>query len=612
MAGAKDGSSKRRAKDAEMDTSAKKKAKTQENSDSGKAVVHVQDKDAPLGTVLASFGEFQPGTSTDFSLYHASDSGEDNGAATMKDGLLVTGETPTVQYLSTNWDLGASSSAPPALRRDTRGYSGEYLLGVYDKKTQQVTLRAVPVFTLNRSVKALADVSASALRSAADGLDYSRARRDLGEAFGNKKQKQAARNMDRMKVNTENMDSVLEHVASGIDESVASLPTESELAAALNASRALPQANVDAEDPADVYALDTLLPPTVRKALGTKALLACQSQSELSKALRMLPQPSPWLLPRLWSVVQTAQNDGAASKAAELVRVGYYLALLLSFRRNARSIGKSGDESGMLLAQKMRVPDREKEVLMDDLLSRFAEKARGSQKYVSCLTQTGDDGDDRDQALCSYPGARAAPGRVQRRATASSAGTECAYTTVRMLVYRSSPQSQRPLPLAGMHHVTKDTARGRRRPGRHAASQALAPQGPRRLPPAAETRTASPLGHSCISCLAVRQTRHREGGELAPTLGPRRVRVHVIVGLQRDIPHVRRDLVQPRLHLLARDRQLAVRRIFELGKHFLRCISIATYTQGQSWRGCTRSAPPTAPACRPLFWAASCRNNTVT
>ena len=55
-------------------------------------------------------------------------------------------------------------------------------------------------------------------------FDYTRARRDLGEAFGNKKQKQAARNMDRMKVNTENMDNILEHVASGIGESASTMP----------------------------------------------------------------------------------------------------------------------------------------------------------------------------------------------------------------------------------------------------------------------------------------------------------------------------------------------------------------------------------------------------
>ena len=94
-------------------------------------------------------------------------------------------------------------------------------------RDRKVTLRAVPMFTLTRSVKALANLSSMAVdRGMGDAFDYVKARRDLGEAFGNKKQKQSARNMDRMKVNTENMDSILEHVATGIDENVATLPSE--------------------------------------------------------------------------------------------------------------------------------------------------------------------------------------------------------------------------------------------------------------------------------------------------------------------------------------------------------------------------------------------------
>lgn len=384
MAGAQDGSSKRRIREGDSEKT-KKKVRIHSGTSNGQAVLRYQEDEAPLGTVLASFGEFEPSTS-DFALYRASSDGSDvkeNHPASMNDRLLLCGDTSKIQYLSSNWGWGASAQAPPDLRRETRGYSGEYLLGIYDKHTKQVTLRAVPVFTLNRSIKALADVSALAVeRGVDDGFDYTRARRDLGEAFGNKKQKQTARNMDRMKVNTENMDGVLEHLASGIDESAANLPSEGELAAALNASRALPAANLDAQDPAEAYPIDTMLPPAVRKALSTRTLLACHAQSELGKTLRSLPQPSPWLLPRLWNAVQTAQNDGLGSQAAKHVEVGYYMALLLSFRRNARSLGKAGDDHGAALAQKMRLPDREKEVVLDDLLSRFTEKARGSQKYV--------------------------------------------------------------------------------------------------------------------------------------------------------------------------------------------------------------------------------------
>lgn len=321
----------------------------------------------------------------------------ENAPASMDDRLLLAADTGVMQYTSSNWGWGASAQAPAELRRETRGYSGDYLLGVYDPASKSVTLRKVPMFTLNRSVKALANLSSMATdRGRDDHFDYTKARRDLGEAFGNKKQKQAARNMDRMKVNTEHMDNILEHVALGIDESSASLPSEVELTAALNASRALPKANLDAKEPAEVYPVDALVPPTVLKALHTRSLLKCTSSTELSKAMRVLTLPSPWLLPLLWQHVQTAQNDaGATSKAMELVQLGYVVAILLTFRKHTRLLSK-GEEGVTLLSQKMRLPDHEKERVMEYLLSQFAEQSRGSQRYVlhtdssSTVTSTGE------------------------------------------------------------------------------------------------------------------------------------------------------------------------------------------------------------------------------
>lgn len=422
---AKDGS-KRRAKDGEGEKSSKKKAKTGSTTSSADAVLQVRQGDAPLGTVLASFSDFVPPKTTAFSLYRASGDGHESDTTSttpkIDDRLLVAGSTPTVQYLSSNWGWGASSQAKSDIRRETRGYSGEYMLGVYNKDTKQVTLRAVPVFTLNRTVKALAETNAMAIeRGTEPGFDYTRARRDLGDTFGNKKQKQAARNMDRMKVNTQNMDGVLEHVASGIGESMVNMPSEAELAMALNASRALPQANLAAEDPADVYALDTVFPPAVRKVLGTRPLLASESQAALGEAMRSLSLPSPWLLPRVWNAVQTAQNDEhGASKATEQVRLGYYLALLLAFRRHARGLSR-GDDHGSAVAQKMRLHDHEKEVVMDDLLTRFTEKKRGSSKYVCHAHQTCHDRHHRDEVVWTHLGARTALGRVQCRPRACRA-----------------------------------------------------------------------------------------------------------------------------------------------------------------------------------------------
>ena len=117
MAAAKDRSSKRLAKDGDAEPS-KKKAKTQSEPAQGQVVFCVESDDAPVGPVLAEMAEFEP-SSTDFALYSApsygSNGSESEKSATMNDRLLLAGDTPKIQYLSSNWGWGASSQAPPDL-----------------------------------------------------------------------------------------------------------------------------------------------------------------------------------------------------------------------------------------------------------------------------------------------------------------------------------------------------------------------------------------------------------------------------------------------------------------------------------------------------------------
>lgn len=156
-----------------------------------------------------------------------------------------------------------------------------------------------------------------------------------------------------------------------------------ELAAALHGSRALPPAVLDAADPADVYPIESLVPRTVLSSLNTRHLLKTASQGDLGKALRLPPHSSSWLLPRLWQTVQAAQNDaGSTSTATERVRVGYYVSLLLNFRRHARALNR-GEDGVAAVADKMRLPDHERDIVMEHLVAQFAEQARGSHRYVT-------------------------------------------------------------------------------------------------------------------------------------------------------------------------------------------------------------------------------------
>lgn len=105
-----------------------------------------------------------------------------------------------------------------------------YMLGVYDPATSSVTLRAVPLFTVSRRIKALANLRESASSAGGDWEARVQARRELGEAFGNRKARLAVRNQDRMKVDTRNMEGIQDAITDGIDDATAQLPTAGEFA----------------------------------------------------------------------------------------------------------------------------------------------------------------------------------------------------------------------------------------------------------------------------------------------------------------------------------------------------------------------------------------------
>lgn len=115
-----------------------------------------------------------------------------------------------------------------------------YMVGIYDPSTSTVELRAAPAFIVRRSIKALNDVSASISGYGVnDGtMDWDSrvaARRDLGEAFGNRKTKLKAKADDRMKVNTANMTGIMETVQKEIEENSRDAQDPGELLACLPA-----------------------------------------------------------------------------------------------------------------------------------------------------------------------------------------------------------------------------------------------------------------------------------------------------------------------------------------------------------------------------------------
>lgn len=112
----------------------------------------------------------------------------------------------------------------------------------------------------------------------------------------------------------------------------------------------------------------------------------------------------------------------------------------------------------------------------------------------------------------------------------------------------SLSQGQRIVSLVGMFFVAVDTAWCGRGQRCVAIGQAMAPQDPARVPSKPKAGPCTTLDHRDLHH-AIRKACHRQRRELAPALRTRCPCMHVVVRLERYIPHIQWNFVQARFHL---------------------------------------------------------------
>ncbi|MCO5575466.1 hypothetical protein L7F22_029267 [Adiantum nelumboides] len=192
-----------------------------------------------IGPVLLNSTDFAPPRDIEYTLHHKARRGEGSGGqgASLEDRLVFSGESDSIDYVAWNCDTHEEDEKS---RREARGYSGEYMVGVYDPDNSTVTLRAAPIFNLGRSVKSLTNLSLDASSNTRDWQERMQARRGLGETFGNRKTKLKARNDDRMKVDTSNMLDVMGTMQEGIEEATQHLPSEERMKEEADQARPIP------------------------------------------------------------------------------------------------------------------------------------------------------------------------------------------------------------------------------------------------------------------------------------------------------------------------------------------------------------------------------------
>ncbi|CAA7262088.1 unnamed protein product [Cyclocybe aegerita] len=312
-----------------------------------------------VGPVLVSFPALEPPSSTAFKCY-AQKRAKTAKDAPDEDDMLVAGETPAVEFVSN--EIESRKVAAAGCR---------YLLAVRSKKTNTISIfpSAKTPHILAHTVKALKSIPSSAAPSK---VQYLEAKTALGETFGTKKQKASIRAQERNRIDVSAMEGVMSYVMDSIEKGAGNLLTTEDTKEAADKNRLIPPFSATATDPADIYPLHNIIPEAEWKALSVSAFDVAETDKD--KIALLAYRKSTWINDRLKALVNT---EGKTKKRN--LKILLYISAMLSFRQATFLKGLDRDNLYERLAA---VPT----IVVDSLLSRFAETARASSSYQATST----------------------------------------------------------------------------------------------------------------------------------------------------------------------------------------------------------------------------------
>ncbi|KAG2143922.1 Rpa49 subunit specific to nuclear RNA polymerase I [Suillus cothurnatus] len=293
-----------------------------------------------LGPVLANFPSVKPTKSTSFKCYKTQTqkpTTDDEEKPFVEIPMLIAGETEAVDFYSSD-----------ETRRGSLG--SRYLVGVHNKRTGITTIRAAPLHILTHEVKALKGLQPAAVST----LQRLEARAALGETFGTKKAKLAIRAQERNKVDVSAMEGVADHLQESILKNTSTLPSKVHVW--------FQSTTVDALNPSDIYPLHNMIPKPEWKALSISNYMSAGGDTE---RVALLPfKRSHWINDHL------ALAFASSSPNKTTIKMLIYISTMIAFHKATfKNISKD------VIQQKLSmVPS----IVIDGLLSRFTETARGS------------------------------------------------------------------------------------------------------------------------------------------------------------------------------------------------------------------------------------------
>ncbi|KAF4611652.1 hypothetical protein D9613_003821 [Agrocybe pediades] len=307
-----------------------------------------------VGPLLISYPALQAPASTSFQCYTRKKAKRVTDNESEED-LLVVGETPTVEFVSNEEESRRAAES-----------GCRYLLAVRNKQTCKISILPNPQspHILTHTVKALKSIPPSAAPSK---LQYLEAKTALGETFGTKKQKANIRAQERNKIDVGAMEGVMGYVMDSIEKGAGNLMTEEERKEAADKNRLIPPFSSTASDPAEIYALHGIISEAEWKALSISPFEAAQTPKERTALLPY--RKSAWINNHLESL-----TEGTSKTKKKNLKILLYISAMLAFRQ--ATFQKSLDK-GKLYERLAAVPT----LVVDSLLSRFTEVARGTSSY---------------------------------------------------------------------------------------------------------------------------------------------------------------------------------------------------------------------------------------
>ena len=356
------------------------------------------------------FPSVQPSANTPFQCYRLEPTEDDPVSKEFAaQSTLVVAETDDVEFSSNSGRVTDADCTYAQLKLipspDTRAltfrFPDSYLVAVHDKRTGKTFFRPAPLHILTRQVKRLKSIQPTPVTT----TQRIEARNALGATFGTKKAQAAIRAHERNKIDIDAMKAVTGKLQSTIEGNTANLPTQGQFQLTLKSfspnllseqakataddSRLIPPFNADAERPDDVYPIANIITDAEWNSISISAMLKAETDRDRTALLPYnrsawikqkvreafggrKPNKTNLYLPR--SFASYAPGINLLYSHRKLL---FAISAIFTFYNARRNVS----DKAKLQERLSRIPA----TLVDGLLSRFTDSARGSTKYVVSL-----------------------------------------------------------------------------------------------------------------------------------------------------------------------------------------------------------------------------------